>query len=312
MIDKSYISDYARLLEWYWENYETFIVSWVERRYHPSSWEYEYGYTDSNGLYYPGFLFRHLKYCFTAVEDSKLKDEKKTDELLNEIYRGKSKIMLIVGSRGSGKTAVALWLAQEAHEKAGHKIVYYVGTPETEEIYPKWFRFVSKLAKDSDNEDDRDFVPDKSFAIIDEAAIKYNARRFASDENLDLTDKMVVARHHDITLALITQNVSLLEINVDRLCDIVIYKMCPDYGTRKKKGEMLSQEQKERNIIIKRMKPRNKKGCLIEYKTGATAKFRTFNNPLPTFWDDEKISKSFKNYKGSNVKKKDTSIASPY
>jgi len=300
-----HIEDLASLTHWFWENYETFIEPFVEQHFKEESWAYELGYYASDGIYYAGFMYRHLIYTKAIIEDYKMTEEEKVLELLDAIYHGKSKIILVVGSRGSGKTGTSLWFGEEAHLQAGHRYVYYVGTPENPEIYPSYFRFVDALDK----------LPNGVFAVIDEAAIKYSARNFGKTENKELTDEMVIARHKGITLVLITQNISLVDVNVDRLADIIIYKMAANYGIRPKRGERFTKEMKERNIIMKRMKPRSKEDCLVEYLTGVpTPIFRKFTNPLPSFWDDEKVSKSFKHYKAKAMPQEvqQTADDSPY
>lgn len=267
------IQDIASLREWFREN-ETHIISYIESRFERVSHAYQFN-----------LMLEHLIFTKAVIDDAKLTQEQKIDELIEAIKFGKSKIILVVGSRGAGKTASALFLAEAAHELGGHEIIYYVGEPAEKESYPKWIKFVKLL----------DDLPNNSYALIDEAAIKYNARKSRTSENMELTEKMVILRHKGITLVLITQNIMLLEINCDRLADIIIYKMSPDYGFRRKKGEMMTKMFRERMLIINRLRPRTKEECMAEYKSGAASVFRKFCTPLPSFWTDG-ISKSFKKF----------------
>lgn len=268
--------DYASMMEWFNENAECFVWAYIEQNYKQCSWSYEYA-----------FMQRHLIYCRAMVEDYRLSNEEKIFELLQEVHFGKSKIITIVGSRGSGKTATALFLGEEAHNQVNHNNIYYVGIPENPDIYPTYFRFVQQI------ED----VPNNSFAIIDEASIQYSARNYQQKKNKDLTSNMVIARHKGITLVIITQNLNLIDINIRRLSDIIIYKPGSDYGLQKKRGEVMSKMQKEKMIIMTRMKPTDKNECLIEFLSGSYTKYRRINHPLPTFWNEEQISKSHRHYK---------------
>jgi hypothetical protein len=276
--------DYASLMEWFYENEETFVIPFIEQNYKECSWEYEYN-----------FMMRHIIFTRTVIEDYKMTNDEKILEFTKKVYYGKSKIILIIGARGSGKTATALYFAEQAKIHGGHRVIYYVGTPENKEIYPPWFKFINDI----------DDVPISSFAIIDEAAIKYSARNFQKEENKDLTNQMVIARHRDITLVLITQNMNLVDINIRRLSDILIFKEGSDYGIQKKRGEVMSREQKEKMLILKRMKPTTKEECLIEYTSQAVSIYRKIVVPLPTFWDDETISKSFRSFKKPVVQQKE-------
>ena len=270
MDDRAYI-----LNEWWEENEGCFIVPYIEQNFREVSWDHQFNLMQ--------------EFCYFAraiIDDFKMTDEEKMEDLVKALAKGKSKIVTIVGGRGSGKTATTLFIAEEVH-KTGHDKIYYVGNPEHREIYPPWITFVQNL----------DDLPFGAFGMVDEAAIKYNARRFMTSENMDLTEKMVVLRHNDITLLLITQNLELIELNIRRLNDIVIYKMSSEYGIKKKRGETITKMERERMMIRQRLKPRAKSEVMVEYLSGAFPVFRKFDHPLPSFWDEQKISKSFRNHK---------------
>lgn len=269
------IEDLAFLEYWFGESEDCFILPYIETNFHESSWNYQYW-----------FMKKNLYFSKAIIDDYTQDTQEKLFDLIDNLRFGKSKIVMVVGARGSGKTATALYLAEEARNKGNHKTVYYVGEPENRKIYPAYFKFVKSL----------DELHPGSFAVIDEAAIKYNARNFKNKDNVELTEKLVILRHQDITLVLITQNISLIEINADRLADIVIYKIGSDYGIRKKRQMNLSDFDKQNMLIVNRLKPRVKEDCLIEYRSGAKNIYRTIVTPLPSFWE-EKVSKSFRNYK---------------
>lgn len=274
------IEDYASMMEWFEENRECFIKPYIEQNFKPVSWEYEFN-----------MMIDNLYFAKVIIEDYTRSNEEKLMELIDKIKYGKSKIITIVGARGSGKTAIALYLAEMAMIEGGHKKIFYVGEPENKEMYPAWFIFIKTI----------DEIPNGSFAIVDEAAIKYNARMFRSKGNVELTEKMVVLRHKDVSLLLITQHLQLIDVNIRRLSDIIIYKMGVSYGIMKTKGESLSKDDKQKMLIMNRMKPRNKEDALLEYLTGSFPIFRKIINPLPRFWDEEKISKSFANYEKKKI-----------
>jgi len=267
--------DLASMEAWFYEYEEVLIIPYIEKNFEEASYEYQYN-----------FMFKHLIFAKAIIEDDMLNNEQKIDELIDKIRFGKSKIICVVGSRGSGKTATALFLGEKAEEEGGHKRIYYVGEPEAKDIYPKYFVFLKSL----------DDIPNGAFALIDEAGIKYNARMFRTKDNMELTEKMVILRHKDITLVLLTQNLKLLDINIRRLADIIIYKMGSDYGMEKKGYGTSTTADNEKALIISRLKPRTKDESLVEYLSGAYSVYRKFNHPLPSFWNDELISKSFANY----------------
>jgi len=279
------IQDTAYLSFWFDENEECFIIPYIEQNFHESSFQHQYEQMRQ-------FLF----FTKAVIEDYLLDNDSKIIELVDKLKYGKSKIIMIVGSRGSGKTAFALFIAELLHEE-GRRIIYYVGKPEFSEFYPKWIKFVDDLNK----------LPDNAFALVDESAIKYSSRRSMTTENVDLTNQLVILRHRGISLMLITQNISMVEVNVDRLADIFLYKLGSNYGIRHKKGSMINKFHQEKMMIFERLRPKIKEDCMIEYVTGSKSIFRKITNKLPTFWDDEKISKSYKGFRGVPHKKPDNS-----
>jgi hypothetical protein len=262
------IEDIASLENWFIENEDCFIAPYIEQNFKEVSWSYEYN-----------FMMGHLFFTKVIIDNWDMSNEHKLKELFDELSYGKSKIVTIVGGRDQGKTAIALLISEELYNRNMHQVIYYVGNPANKEAYPSWIKFVNTL----------DELPNNVVAMIDEAALKYSARRFMSGENLDLTQKMVILRHNGCSLLFMTQHLKLYDINIGRLSDIVIYKPGANYGNEKEK------ESDDLKQIRIRMKPRDKKDAMIEYRI--KNKYRTLTHGLPSFWDDEKISKAYKCYK---------------
>jgi hypothetical protein len=277
--------------QWWAENFHCFIMTYIQETYPEMSWQ-----AQLNKMY------NHLFFTKAVIDDSKMSNDEKQNEFIEALSHGKSKIVIVCGGRGSGKTGITLWTAEKEREVGRHKSVYYVGSPEDKDVYPSWIKFVKNL----------DDLPYGSLALIDEAAIKYNARKFASTENKDLTEKMVILRHQDITLIMLTQNLELIDINIRRLADIIVYKMAAEYGIKKRKGDLINKMEKEKMMIRNHLKPTNNREVMIEYLTGVSfSVFRKFENTLPTFWDDNKISKSFRSFKTKTfTKERDAQLQS--
>ena len=120
--------------------------------------------------------------------------------MIDALSHGKSKIVLIEGGRGSGKTAFSGWLMDELYSRGKHTKIYFVKKGERPQGFPEWINIVDEI------ED----VPNGSLAIVDESAIKYNARNSWSDGNKDFTSRLVILRHKDISIILITQHNKML------------------------------------------------------------------------------------------------------
>lgn len=84
MDDRAYLS-----LEWFQENETCFIVPYIEQNFRPVSYQHEFD-----------LMRRFLFFTKSVIEDFKMSNEEKQLELLHEFTYGKSKIAIIVGSRG--------------------------------------------------------------------------------------------------------------------------------------------------------------------------------------------------------------------
>ena len=185
-----------------------------------------------------------------------------------------SQIGIILGARGSGKTALGIKFLENIYYKSKEKC-FAIGFKS--ESFPSWIKVISDISKLENN----------SWVLIDEGGILFNSRSAMSNANKMLSQLILIARHKNINILFISQNSSNLEINILRQADFLILK-----------PSSLLQKEFERKIIQKiYLETQNKFEKYNEYK-GLTyiysEKFRGFvSNPLPSFWK-ESISKSFK------------------
>lgn len=86
------------------------------------------------------------------------------------------KLILILGQRGSGKTATAAKFGEYVAAVFGLP-VFWVAIPEcARELLPSWIKIVESLEK----------VPNDCFVLIDEAGLAYLSLNFASKHNVSL------------------------------------------------------------------------------------------------------------------------------
>ncbi len=184
-----------------------------------------------------------------------------------------SLIGVVVGARGSGKSAFALSLAENL--KGAKKKCFAMGF--SRKSLPAWITVVEHV-----NELEND-----SFVVIDEGGILFSARDFMSSANRMLSELLFVARHKSLTIVFISQNSSSLEVNTLRQADFIVLK----------KSSLL-QKSFERKIIADIYAEHEEgfrehagiKGIALVYSD----KFIGFiENDLPSFWS-ESVSKSFK------------------
>jgi len=203
-----------------------------------------------------------------------LKSEKGDyDKFENDIFDSDSKIGVILGSRGSGKTAFAVRFLENFHSKKKGNI-HAIGFDEKE--MPSWINVIGNISK----------IKNNSFILIDEGGVLFSSRNTMSNANKLLSELILIARHKNLNILFISQNSSNLDVNILRQADYLALK-----------PSSLLQKDFERKIIQKLY---NKVGNELEEleDSGVTYiysdKFSGFiSNSLPSFWG-VKISKSFR------------------
>jgi len=230
---------------------------------------------------------RMLEFPFFAnkvLDDFSLSYDTKLRKFFNMLSFGKSKIITIIGGRGSGKTAFAMYVVEQLYKEGHHKNVYYVKKGERPPWLPEWINTAQNMEE----------VPNKSFAILDETVLEYGARNFHTDENKSFTERLVILRHKDTSVMLVTQHSKLIDINIRRLSDILVYK----------NGANIEQEgaqDQERFMILSMLMPHDKTRSLIEVKQFNN--FWVVQTGLASFWDDELVSKTYRDYNPDKVKR---------
>lgn len=197
------------------------------------------------------------------------------EDFINKAFNSESQIGIILGSRGSGKTAFGVRFLENIYAKKS-KRCYAMGFNEGE--MPSWIEVIEDVSQ----------IKNNSFVLIDEGGILFSSRKSMSKANKVLSELIMISRHKNLGILFISQNSSNLEVNVLRQADFLALK----------KSSLL-QKDFERKIIQKIyeeseddfMKFRGDKGLTYIYSDN----FRGFvSNSLPSFWK-ESISKSFRN-----------------
>lgn len=217
------------------------------------------------------------------LEDFNLSNLEKQGEIIEDLSYGKSKIAVICGARGGGKTSLCMFLAEQLHYKDERQKIYLVGEDINKEIFPEWFEIVERIEQ----------VPSESIAIVDESSITFSARNFYKEANILLTSLLATARHHNLTILFLTQHLSLIDVNIFRLRDLIFFVKSSDYNLQDRGSATNTKVHQFWNKVRNMMSPRIIGECL--YECPSHKRFINFKYPLPTFWA-EKISKLFKDY----------------
>lgn len=191
-----------------------------------------------------------------------------------KVYQSDSQIGIVLGARGSGKTAFGVKFLENYHAK-NNKKCFTMGFNEND--LPSWVESVSDVSK----------IENNSFLLIDEGGILFSSRSSMSSANKLLSQLMLIARHKNISILFISQNSSNLEINILRQADFLCLRT-----------SSLLQRDFERKIVQKiydETKDSFKKFSSDKGLTYIYSEiFRGFvSNSLPSFWK-EGLSKGFK------------------
>jgi hypothetical protein len=203
-----------------------------------------------------------------------LKTEKGSfEDWEKDIFDSESKIGVIIGARGQGKTAFGIKFLENIYALKKKKC-YAIGFKKDE--MPLWINVVENIQG----------LKNDSFVLIDEGGILFSSRSSMSNANKLLSELILISRHKNLSILFISQNSSNLDVNILRQADFLVLK-----------SSSLLQKDFERKIIQKIYdatgndfkKLKDKKGLTYIYSD----LFRGFvTNSLPSFWG-EKISKSF-------------------
>ncbi len=189
------------------------------------------------------------------------------------IIKAESKIGLILGARGSGKTACALKLLENVYAKTQKKC-YAIGFLKEE--MPSWIEVVENISE----------IKNNSLVIIDEGGVLFSSRRAMTNANKLMSDLLLISRHKNLSIIFISQNSANLEINAIRQADYLVLK--PTSLLQKDFERKKIQEIYE-GIAKDFEKYKNDKTVAYIYSD----EFKGFvRNPLPSFWN-VRISKSF-------------------
>jgi len=183
----------------------------------------------------------------------------------------KSTVGLILGARGSGKSALGMRILENM--AANGRKVCAMGFDES--ALPGWIIPVK----------DVDGIPNGYFVLVDEGGILFSSRESQSSGNKLLSSLLLVARHKDVSVLFISQNSANLEVNSIRQADYLLLRkpslLQKDFE-RKKIGQIYD------GIDFGSLPDGGRYSTYVY-----SDEFRGFvSNELPGFWSS-KASKSF-------------------
>lgn len=207
-----------------------------------------------------------------------LSNQKDGLEFEKNLYE-KPNVIIILGKRRSGKTALAYRIIENALAK-GKKLAYHLRFPtEIEGII---------------NVGDLTVIEPESCVVVDEADLIFPARLSRKKLHLVLTNMLKLASQKDFSPFVLTvHNTALLEVNALRLCDVLIIKEPSLLQIDTERGILKSHLQTARDLI--EMYPKEER---MKYAYIYSDDFRgLIRFEVPSFWS-QKISCAFRDYQG--------------
>jgi hypothetical protein len=181
-------------------------------------------------------------------------------------------VILILGKRGSGKSALAYYLLELF--RYGPK-PYVVGVPESKcHLLPEWVGIAPTLEE----------VPSGAVVIVDEAYLLYHARGSTTQESKEMAKIINLSRQKGQTIIFVSQQSNSIDKNIASSVDVIIFKELGILQSEFERRELnhLAKKASEAFTSIKSNKQQ------WSYVHAPDADFSgLMKNELPSFWKPE-------------------------
>jgi hypothetical protein len=183
------------------------------------------------------------------------------------------KVILILGRRGSGKTALAAKIGE--YMMATYKmLVYWIGLPEpARSLLPHWIKMV----------DSPDQCPVGCLIIIDEAGLHFLSLAFATDQNRLLRALLMVCRQRHSSLVVAVQSSRDLEYSVVRQADSIIFREPGMHQPDSERPDIRSMAKKAA-AVFKEIPQDEKRESAYVFDDDFTGIIKC---TLPSFWSED-------------------------
>ena len=178
-------------------------------------------------------------------------------------------VVIVLGKRGSGKSALAYRLLELFRYQAA---AYVVGVPShARRLLPDWIGIAESL------ED----IPHKSIAVVDEAYVRFHARGSMGSQSKAMSQIVNLSRQREQTLIFVTQEARQVDRNIASSASVVLLKEPSALQLEFERPELrrLVEQAKEQYGIVRGDKRR------WTYVHAPDADFAgMLESELPTFW----------------------------
>lgn len=204
-------------------------------------------------------------------------------------------VVLVMGGKGSGKSALAHDAAEGLHFTKNMPAVLHLPTipkpmqQSIQTLLPPWMKVVTST----------DAWPKGGIVLYDEASQGAHARRSQTDDAVELDNLMGISRQRNQVIFFISHHSRKLDVNVVRDCDRIMWK-------RPTWAHWLFERNELTDFVLKALDYFNPmkdgqalKSCLM--MDFHHLLFQEFTNGLPSYWS-ERLSHLFEDIKKTNKK----------
>lgn len=231
------------------------------------------------------FFYVHPEIGLAVARNFEMGNSDKRNKFIRLLSEPKLNV-IFTGFKGSGKTALAYWIAEELNKQYDKKCCLLYPISFNPDALP-WYFYPAE---------DEDSIQNDDFCIFDEAQIRISSRRAVSKINVDFSAFLTIQRHKNVSLLVIQQDIEMADVNEFRLADGFIFK--PSGMTQ------LRDKMTKGNAIMKFLeflRPLSPKETL--YISSDLQTILLFENPMASFWNQE-ISKVTKDVRLEDLRNK--------
>lgn len=186
-------------------------------------------------------------------------------------------VVVILGKRGSGKSALAYRLIEHMRWVSR---TFVVGLPSSaHKSLPDWIEVQPELEN----------VPPDSIIIVDESYIKYHARSGMTSQAKELSQILNLSRQRGQTLIFVSQESRQVDRNILSAADAVIFKEPGLFQGKLDRHELLDLVTQATQAFQSITANRKKWSFVFTQERGCVG---LIENSTPSFWS-EKLSRAF-------------------